>query len=384
MNILFYDMGSYTYKEFATALMQANHTIKTVYYHFKDVFHDDFFCERISDYLSEKNYDLVISINFFPLLAQMCHERDIRYVSWSYDSPLQEAFKPYYTYPTNYIFLFDRDEVEELRTEGFDRIFHLPLAVNTETLDNILASDKYTQKYKADVSFVGHIYESPLETLLSPCSDYIKGYIEGIIQAQLRIYGYNFVDSVITDEILNAVNEAFRSLGQVNTVLNKKGLSYAVNAQLTHLERHFLIEQMGEYYDMKFYSTKKAKFESGVIQPGPVKYFTEMPFVFRHSRLNLNPTLRSIKSGIPLRALDIMGSKGLLFSNYQPELAEYFTDGQDVVMYESMEDAFAKAGYYMEHEDICTKIAANGYRIVKESFTYTERLRQMLEIVQAY
>jgi spore maturation protein CgeB len=53
-------------------------------------------------------------------------------------------------------------------------------------------------------------------------------------------------------------------------------------------------------------------------------------------------------------------------------------------MYESMEDAFAKAGYYMEHEDICTKIAANGYRIVKESFTYTERLRQMLEIVQAY
>jgi spore maturation protein CgeB len=379
MNILFYDMGSYTYKEFATALNQAGHTIKTVYYHFKDVYHDDFFCERISDYLSEKKYDLVISINFFPLLAQICHDHEIRYVSWSYDSPLQEGFKPYYIYPTNYIFLFDRAEVEELHADGFNRIFHLPLAVNTETLENTLLSGKNAQKYKADVSFVGHIYDSPLETLLLPCSDYIKGYVEGIIQAQLRIYGYNFVDSVITDEILTTVNETFRNLGQVNTVLNKKGLSYAVNAQLTHIERHFLIEQMGEYYDMKFYSTQKAKFETNVTQPGPVKYFTEMPYVFRYSRLNLNPTLRSIKSGIPLRALDIMGSNGLLFSNYQPELAEYFTDGQDVVMYESMEDAFAKAEYYLKHEDICTKIAANGYRIVKDSFTYPERLRQMLE-----
>jgi spore maturation protein CgeB len=376
-------MGSYTYKEFSGALEQAGHTVKTIYYHFKDVYHDDFFCERISGFLSEAVYDCVVSVNFFPLLAQICCDRGIRYISWSYDSPLQEDFKPYYTYPTNYVFLFDREEVRELRAEGFHRIFHLPLAINTETLDKILASGKNMQKYKADVSFVGHIYDSPLETLLLPCNDYIKGYVEGILQAQLRIYGYNFVDSVLTDEILDAINETFSKLGQVNTVLNKKGLSYAINAQLTHLERHFLIEQLGEYYDMKFYSTKKATFETNVTQPGPVKYFTEMPFVFRNSRLNLNPILRSIKSGIPLRALDIMGSHGLLFSNYQPELAEYFTDGQNVILYESMEDAFAKAGYYLEHEDICAQIAANGYHIVKDSFTYPERLRQMFEIVNA-
>jgi spore maturation protein CgeB len=78
-----------------------------------------------------------------------------------------------------------------------------------------------------------------------------------------------------------------------------------------------------------------------------------------------------------------MGSHGLLFSNYQPELAEYFTDGQDVILYESMEDAFAKASYYLEHETICAQIAANGYHIVKDRFTYSERLRQMFEIVNA-
>ena len=53
----------------------------------------------------------------------------------------------------------------------------------------------------------------------------------------------------------------------------------------------------------------------------------ELPCVFRYSKLNLNPTLKSIQSGIPLRALDIMGAKGVLLSNFQPELVEYFEDG---------------------------------------------------------
>ena len=45
-----------------------------------------------------------------------------------------------------------------------------------------------------------------------------------------------------------------------------------------------------------------------------------MPYVFRNSRINLNITLRSIKSGIPLRCMDIYGAGGFLLSNYQTDL----------------------------------------------------------------
>ena len=45
-----------------------------------------------------------------------------------------------------------------------------------------------------------------------------------------------------------------------------------------------------------------------------------MPKIFKCSKINLNMTLRSIKSGIPQRAFDIMGCGGFLMSNYQPEL----------------------------------------------------------------
>ena len=110
---------------------------------------------------------------------------------------------------------------------------------------------------------------------------------------------------------------------------------------------------------------------------GPVKYSDEMPCVFRYSKLNLCPTLKCIQSGIPLRALDIMGSRGVLLSNWQPELAEYFEDGKDCIMYESMEDALAKADFYLQHEDLRKQIAVNGYQKVKENFSYPQRIRTL-------
>lgn len=382
MRILFYDMGSYTYQDFLYYLEKAGHHCKTVYYHFPDKFEDEFFVHRFTQYLTEASYDVVVSVNFFPLVAQLCHKHHIKYLSWCYDSPLEERLKEYFSYETNYIFLFDRIEAAQYQAQGYNQVFHLPLAVNTERLDALSYTPAQAASYRADVSFVGHLYDSPLDALLYPADDYCKGFVEGLIQTQLRIYGYNFLDTLITDEFLERLNDSYKKMGQTAVTLNRRGLSYAIAAQITHLERTFLIEQMGELYDTRFYSTKSYDFATPVKSCGPVKYHTEMPAVFRYSRLNLCPTLKSIQSGIPLRSLDILGATGVLFSNYQPELAEYFEDEKDVILYGSMEDAFAKADFYLKHEDLREEIAVNGYRRVREEFSYPDKIRQMFEVAQ--
>jgi spore maturation protein CgeB len=113
---------------------------------------------------------------------------------------------------------------------------------------------------------------------------------------------------------------------------------------------------------------------------GPVKYMTEMPAVFRYSKLNLCPTIRSIVSGIPLRALDIMGSGGVLFANYQIELAENFIDGQDLILYSSLEEAYDKASFYLDNPDLIKSIAESGFEKVKEAFNYKDKLDILLDI----
>lgn len=382
MKILFYDMGSYTYQDFIYYLEQTGHSCRTVYYHFPDKFEDEFFIYRFSKFLTDMSFDAVISVNFFPLIAQLCHKHRIKYLSWCYDSPLEDRLKEYFSFETNYIFLFDRVEVTQYRNQGYTQVFHLPLAVNTKRIDSLTFTSSQIAAWQTDVSFVGHLYDSPLDALLYPANDYVKGYIEGILQAQLRIYGYYFLEEMITDELLEGLNKSFQQIGQTAVSLNRRGLSFAIATQITHLERVFLLEQMGELYNTHFYSTRPYNFSTPVKSCGPVKYHTEMPGVFRYSRLNLCPTLRSIQSGIPLRSLDIMGAKGVLLSNFQPELMEYFENGKELILYESIEDAFEKADFYLNHEELRREIAQNGYLRICQDFSYPDRIRQMFETAQ--
>ena len=106
-----------------------------------------------------------------------------------------------------------------------------------------------------------------------------------------------------------------------------------------------------------------------------------MPKIFKCSKIHLNITLRSIKSGVPQRALDIMGCGGFLMANYQPELAEYFIPGEDLVLYDSVDDLIQKIDYYLSHEEERLQIAKNGYEKVKRYHTYDTRLTEILNTV---
>ena len=92
---------------------------------------------------------------------------------------------------------------------------------------------------------------------------------------------------------------------------------------------------------------------------GPVDYYSTMPLVFRHSRINLNITLKSIRTGVPLRCMDIMGSGGFLLTNFQSDLLDLFVPDEDFVFYESETDFIDKIRYYLSHEASRQQIIAN-------------------------
>lgn len=102
-----------------------------------------------------------------------------------------------------------------------------------------------------------------------------------------------------------------------------------------------------------------------------------MPLAFSQSKINLNISLKTIRTGIPLRVIDVLGCGGFVLSNYQEELFEYFNVGEELVVYENIEDLFYKAKYYLEHEDERKQIALAGFERVKRDFTFWERLEKM-------
>ena len=91
-----------------------------------------------------------------------------------------------------------------------------------------------------------------------------------------------------------------------------------------------------------------------------------MPKAFKCSKVNLNISLKTIRTGIPLRVLDILASGGFVISNFQEELAEYFRLGEEIITYGDIEELYYLVNYYLQHEEERKEIADRGLQRVKE------------------
>lgn len=379
MKLLLYDMGAYTQSDIIDTLRDMQIECRNVLYKLQNIHEDAYFTKRIKELLAAESYDAVFSVNYYPVLAEVCKARNIPYLSWSYDSPIRiEGIENTLGYATNYVFFFDRKECEKYRKLGFGNVYHLPLAVNTKRLDAIRIDAGEHQKYQADVSMVGQLYDNVLPMLMTPLGEYEKGYLTAVLETQLRMYGAYFLDEVLTEEFMEQIHKSYAALGDGAVMLTKDGLLLEMAKYITRSERMLLLGTLSEQYNVSLYGPDMDETLPKSIWHGSAGYFDEMPRVFKASKINLNVSLKCIQSGIPLRALDIIGCGGFLLSNYQPELAEYFVDGEDIVMYTSMEDALQKCAYYIEHEAERKAIAENGYRKVKEQFGYEDRIITML------
>jgi spore maturation protein CgeB len=381
MNILLYDfLNSYIQYDLVYYLEKAGHKCNNIRYGSKpDKYEDETFFARMEKDLAEGDYDLVVTTNFWPVVSKVCQKHDLKYVSWFFDSPPNLPTAECMEYECNTIFFFARADYEQYKALGLTNVHYLPLAVNVDRLDSVKTD--YC-KYESEISFVGKLYESMLPALMSHMNEYQKGYIDGVVKVQLQLYGGYIVDDVITEEFTDDVRKRYRELSETAIQVTQKELTWAVASYVTHLERMTLLSVLSGHHQMKLYTFKLSDEEKAMLPKvefmGPVKYLEEMPQVFRASKINLCPVLKANRSGIPLRALDVMGCGGFLLSSYQTELAEYFLDGQECVMYTSLEDAVAKAEFYLKNDDLRRQIAEAGKARIKEAFRYEDRIEELL------
>lgn len=344
--------------------------------------------EKILKQIMSDTYAFVFSFNYFPVIAMACKACRVKYLSWIYDSPFIQLYSKTVFYDTNYIFHFDRAECIKLRNQGVEHIYYLPMAAPADVYDtydlNVLSA-KERDYYTSDISFVGSMYTEKKQQLYShfdDLDDYTKGYMECIAQAQKKVYGCNFLEEVLTEPIIEKLLKAapIRQNGDGFETLAWVYANYFVARKIAAMERQEIMELLSEEFQVKLFTHEQTKELPRVKNMGKVDYYDQCPYVFKGAKINLNISLRSIQTGIPLRAMDIMGCGGFLLTNFQLDFLEHFVPDEDFVYYESMDDLKEKVHYYLYHEEKRKQIAWNGYRKVKQQHTFSRRLEEMLQI----
>lgn len=384
MNILIYDLfGSFQIKDVEYCLKKLGHNCSTRFYLIKDRYNDDKFTELLQSDLDQNYFDLVFTTNYYPVVSLVCFKNNIPYFAWVYDSPADLPSIETMDYPTNRIFFFSKYEYQHYKNDyGLDTVFYLPLAVNVERLAYINPDHS---RFSSDVSLVGGLYFSDtfysLKSIMSPEQ---QKYMDAVIAVQLGKSGSFVVDAALTEDFVNQVNSYFKSQSESAIQPTKDQLFFSICAHLTHLDRLLLLNMCGgRKYDTKLYIANISNQDKHLLQAhnvsvnAPVSYHDDMPQVFKCSKINLNPTTRANRTGIPLRVVDVLGCSGFLITNHQPEMDEYF-EKDEIVTYETSEEAIEKIDYYMQHEDERKIYSQKGYERVSKDFNFLTRVQEML------
>lgn len=349
--------------------------------------------QAVSAVLSRHMPDFVFSINYFPFLSELCERIRLPYVCFSVDSPVPELFSRTLRNGCNRIFLFDHAQYEAFSPENPDCIFYLPLATNTARWDAILSplGEDTVVSYTDEISFVGSLYheKSPLSLLKpSPLSEQDTGYMDGLIAAQLQITGASLLEDALSEEWITHLKQHFPDFPKVAGAFADPDRYLAAQLFLgfraAETERIRTLNSLAAHFPVTLYTRSDTSLLQNVICREGVSTHTGMPKIFRHSKINLNITIKPIQTGIPLRVWDVLGCGGFLLSNYQAEIPEYLQPGKDLDCYEDLSELHDKVQYYLTHEDIRREIAYNGYRKVSGQHTWVHRIAAMLRTLSYF
>ena len=292
MRILVYCWKAYNQTDIIAALRRRGHIVDTFEAELGNFERDDnfsgAFTKKLSGYtdgtgkVPKENglkdnttsvYDIVLSVNYFPIISDLCGQFEgLKYVCWTCDSPLSTMYHQSIFNKCNYIFIFDRFCYMTFKEFGAN-VYYLPLAAAVERADEVIQQEDKRHnkcrnaekcgddcendsdsenhdncKYKYDVSFIGSMYrKNSYDEIKDKLPDYVRGYFDALMKLQMEIYGENYIDGMLTADIIEELNRHFkiekseRSFSDISLIFSYldlrlhslRGTSFSVNSRST-------------------------------------------------------------------------------------------------------------------------------------------------------
>lgn len=345
--------------------------------------------EYFGNFLRKNQLDFVLSHVFTSAIARQTAKYEVKYAVYAMDSPMYATWnEDVFLAEHCYLFYFDAKEYQMVKELGCKNAYYMPLAANLLRASNLVITNEEINKYQCDISFVGSLYS---QNLYDDCvqnfpvrfQELFAAIMEG---AAFRWDGGDRIEPFLTKEVIWAIERICPEIAE-NLKCRDYNMSEAYyikqrlfSRKMTNIERTLLLNLLAEQYDLHLYTREKE------IVPPNIKRFPEVDHreaykIFYSSKINLNMTLRSIESGVPLRIFDIMSVGGFVLSNWQEELTELFEEDKEIVLFKTPEEMVEKIDYYLSHEKERVRIGINGYQKVKNCYTFEHQLNKIITIL---
>lgn len=127
---------------------------------------------------------------------------------------------------------------------------------------------------------------------------------------------------------------------------------------------------------------------------GKIKFYRKYPYLakvvknkvlnphevisyYKRTKINLNIHIEG-HTGYNCRTFEIMGNQNFVLSDKQDKCGLELEEGRNFDSYDSIEDMLEKIEYYLNHDEVRNKIAANGGNLIREKYNLVNALRIIL------
>ncbi|RZB34891.1 MAG: hypothetical protein SRB1_00659 [Desulfobacteraceae bacterium Eth-SRB1] len=337
--------------------------------------------EIIKDILDFKP-DFLFTINHLGMdregiLAQFLARIEMPFASWYVDNP-NLIIRRYEKNVTPYcaMFLWDKDNLPDMRDLGFEHLFYMPLGVDERRFCQIRNEANPMPHLASDVAFVGNSMVKKVRDTL------MKTEVNGRLNALFKDIAKDYMESEERqiEEIIRlkypGLYDDFQKLGDVN----RTGYETAVNWEATKIYRLERVKMLLSFRPLIVGDPHWPELiDDGLFRyHRELAYYNELPCLYNAATINFNATSRQMKGAVNQRVFDVPACNAFLLTDYQEQMDELFTVGEEVICYKEPGEIRGLIKYYLNHESERKRIAEKGYKRIIRDHTYVSRVTGMV------
>jgi len=343
--------------------------------------------DRIAEIVSFRP-DMIFTVNGIGLdndgiIVRLCNLLEIPLISWYVDKPFYlDQWADDIVQPFTFFFLFEARYVEEMKQRGTVLAFHLPLATNPRSFQGIELDQDEEARFSADVVFVGRseiekarAYRHRVEECFS------------LLKIEQRVDPDQLVDLYLGNPTLQPV-DIFST--HVSPLLREREtVPPSVIALFDNwLEHEATVKHRKMYIEaLKGIDYRVCGEEAWLDIVGrenfipEVSYFKDLKKIYHSAKININISRPQVKTALNQRLFDVPVSGGFLLTDYRKDLARYFEVGKEIDCFCSPAELREKIEYYLCRPELRNRMKEAARRRVMEEHTYTDRMRELISIV---
>jgi spore maturation protein CgeB len=303
-----------------------------------------------------------------------------------FDSPLLPVFMQdisiLHASPLYNLFVWDRRYIEILKTR-FGDAHYLPLGANPDVFHPRVPDPEHA----ADVAFIGSVADNPDFDAQRSAQGWPAPLISlaGQIFSTWKTSGDTDIEAILhtmLDRMQPQLADALRRF--VQNAQQYTMFQQSILAQIAHHQRWEAIRALPparvNVYGGPGWNDLGLDHVSA--NP-PVDYHTQTPVVYSSAKINLNISSIQLATALNQRAFDVPACGGFLLTDFREDAATLFTPGQDIAVYNSLDDLKDKTTYYLEHEDERLAMAARARERVLREHTWAHRAQSIIQALKS-